>query len=146
MKRALLALSLTVALTGCAIDETPAPSLTGPSELGLSVALTASPDTLLMNGTAQSTVSVVVRNNNGQLVPGQVFYVQTRVGSTVNGFGTLSASSITTDSQGRAAVLFTAPPPDAGNISTISVEFLPVGSTSAADNSARLVLIKMVRP
>jgi len=142
MKRALLALSLTVALTGCTVNETPAPSLTGPSELGLSVALTASPDTLLQNGTAQSTVSVVVRDSNGSLVPGQMFYVSTR-----SGLGILSANSVTTDNQGRAAVLFTAPPADAGNIPTdIWVDFLPSGNTSAANNTPRRVTIKLVKP
>jgi hypothetical protein len=142
MKRALLALSLTVALTGCAIDDTQAPSLTGPSELGLSVALTASPDTLLQNGAAQSTVAVVARDANGHLLPGLTFYVSTR-----SGIGTLSATTVTTDSQGRAAVLFTAPPADAGNIPTdIWVDFLPSGNTSASNNTPRRVIIKLVKP
>jgi len=142
MKRALLALSLTVALTGCSIDQTPAPSLTGPSELGLSVTLTASPDTLLQNGAATSTVAVVARDANGNLLPGLTFYVSTR-----SGLGTLSAPAVTTDSQGRAAVLFTAPPADAGNIPTdIWVDFLPSGSTSAANNTPRRVTIKLVKP
>jgi hypothetical protein len=142
MKRALLALSLTVALTGCAINETPAPSLTGPSELALSVSLTASPDTILQNGTAQSTVAVVVRDGGGHLLPGQTFYVSTR-----SGIGTLSAGSVTTDSQGRAAVLFTAPPADAAGIpADIWVDFLPVGISSAANNSPRRVTIRLVKP
>jgi len=141
MKRALLALSLTVALTGCSINETPAPSLTGPSELGLSVALTASPDTILQNGTAQSTVAVVVRDSNGNLLPGQMFYVTTR-----SGIGTLSASSVTTDSQGRAAVVFTAPADAAGVPADIWVDFLPVGTSSSTNNSPRRVTIKLVRP
>ena len=142
MKRALLALTLTVALTGCALDEQSAPSLTGPSELGLSVVVAASPDTILQNGTAQSTVSVVVRDSNSHLMPGQSFYVSTR-----SGIGTLSATSVTTDSQGRAAVLFTAPPADAAGIpADIWVDFLPVGTSSSANNTPRRVIIKLVKP
>jgi hypothetical protein len=90
-------------------------------------------------------VSLVARDSNGQALAGRQFYVQTFTGSSVN-VGTLSASSITTDSQGHAAVIFTAPDSAAGNISTITVGFLPVGNTSAANNSTRVILIKMVKP
>src|SRR6187455_670185 len=101
MKRALLALMLSVSITGCALDQQSTPNLTGPSELGLSVALTATPDSILQNGQAQSTVAIVARDSSGAGLAGRQFYVRSRVNNLLN-VGTLSATSVTTDSQGRA--------------------------------------------
>ena len=143
MKRALLALMLSAAMTGCALDQQSTPNLAGPSELGLSLAMTATPDTLLQNGQSQSTVAIVARDNNGAPLAGRQFYVRSRVNNTI--VGTLSAPSVTTDSQGRAAVVYTAPDLSAGtNFNYVIIEFLPVG-TNADNNTDRFLTIRMIR-
>jgi hypothetical protein len=144
MKRVLLALMLSTAITGCALDQQSAPNLAGPSELGLSLAMTATPDSLLQNGQAQSTVSIVARDSAGNPLAGRQFYVRSRVNNTIN-IGTLSAPSVTTDSQGRASVIYTAPDLSAGtNFNYVMIEFLPVG-TNADNNSDRFLTIRMIR-
>ncbi len=146
MKRTLRPLFLLAVLTatGCTLDQPAVPALTGPSGLGLSVTLTATPDVLLQDGTEQSVVVMVARDASGQLAAGQSFYVQTRGGGTPN-VGTLSVTSVTTNSQGGASVVFTAPTADAGVFSTVTVEFIAVGTTGGIPQ-ARSVSIRMVRP
>ena len=143
MKRALLALMLSASITGCALDQQSTPNLTGPSELGLSLAMTATPDSLLMNGQSQSTVAIVARDSSGNPAAGRQFYVRSRVNNTV-GVGTLSAPSVTTDGQGKASVIYTAPDLGAGNFNYVMIEFLPVDS-NADNNSDRFLTIRMIR-
>ena len=144
MKRALLALMLSASITGCTLDQQATPNLTGPSELALSLAMTATPDTLLQDGLAQSTVSVVARDSTGSPLVGRQFYVRSRVNNLLN-VGTLSAPSVTTDSQGKASVIYTAPDLGAGtNFNYVMIEFLPVG-TNADNNSDRFLTIRMIR-
>lgn len=143
MKRALVALTLSVMMAGCGLDEQTVPSLTGPSELGLSLSLTASPDAVLQDGSAQSVIEIVARDPSGQPVPGKSFLVQSRAGSTLK-VGTLSATSVTTNSQGRGSVVFTAPALDAGNFSFVTIEFVLIG-TNADFDVFQSVSVRMVR-
>ena len=55
-RRAWMGLGLVAVMTatGCTVKETNAPAVTGPSELGLSVKVTATPDVLTMDGQSQS--------------------------------------------------------------------------------------------
>jgi len=55
-----------MAIAGCALDKQGAPSLTGPSELALSLTTTATPDVITQDGTSQSTIQIVARGPNGQ--------------------------------------------------------------------------------
>src|SRR5687768_7443543 len=50
----------------CGIDKATAPALTGPSEFGLSVTMSANPDHLPRDGASQSTVTLTVRDENGR--------------------------------------------------------------------------------
>ena len=52
--------------TGCTIADTRAPSVTGPSELGVAIALQATPDVLVLDGISEATVAILVRDANGQ--------------------------------------------------------------------------------
>ena len=66
MKLRLLTTAIAVAgLAGCNLSDQSAPGLTGPSTLGRSVVLTASPDRILYDGSAQATVTATVRNAAG---------------------------------------------------------------------------------
>jgi len=71
MARALrfLALVAAVALgaSACTVKKTEAPALTGPSELGLSLTVSATPDILTQDGSSQATVTVVARDSAGSV-------------------------------------------------------------------------------
>jgi hypothetical protein len=62
--RTFAALMAVAAAAGCTVSETNPPALAGPSELGLSLTLTATPDVLTQDGSAQAKV-VIGRDQNG---------------------------------------------------------------------------------
>jgi hypothetical protein len=115
MQRRLWLLALTVALCGCdKLDNVSVPGLVGPSDAGLSLQITASPDILNADGISQSVVKLVVRDQNGALAPGKVMFF-----SLLQGDGFLIAGSVlvgplqtgvsvTTDSNGVAQVVYNA--------------------------------------
>jgi len=112
-----LAVSLALLGTACTVHSTDMPGLTGPSELALSFALAAQPDTITQNGTSQSVITLTARDPNGKPVPSKVFRLDMLVGrsSPVEGasaqnYGTLSARTVVTSSEGTAVVVYTAPP------------------------------------
>src|SRR5688500_3646991 len=94
---------------GCTLGNPEAPTPTGPSTYALSLTLTTSPDILPEDGSSQSVIKVVARDENGQTVRN----VQLRLDVMENGqiveFGTLSARNVTTNAAGEATVVFTAP-------------------------------------
>jgi hypothetical protein len=112
MARALrfLALVAAVALTSaCTVKKTEAPALTGPSELGLSLAVSATPDILTQDGSSQATVTVVARDSAAQPVKNLTCRVDIWLENQVADYGTLSSKTVTTGSDGRASVVYTAP-------------------------------------
>lgn len=119
--RTLAVALIAIAGAACGIDKQSAPSLIGPSEFALSVAITASPDQLPRDGSSQSVVTVLVRDEKSQPVAGQRLGIGTNV-------GTVSQREVVTDSTGRATFSFTAPPanlPVAGNVAI--VQLTPIG-------------------
>jgi hypothetical protein len=60
---------------GCGLDETKVPPLFGPSELGLSLQMGASPDVLNADGVSQSVVSITARDENGRPAANRLIYV-----------------------------------------------------------------------
>lgn len=60
---------------GCGLDETKVPPLFGPSELGLSLQMSASPDVINADGVSQSVVSITARDENGKPAPNRLIYV-----------------------------------------------------------------------
>jgi PKD repeat protein len=121
-------------LTACGIEEQEAPSLIGPSGLAQTVALSASPDRLPRDGSSQTVVTLMVRNDVGQPVSGQ----RVTLGSSA---GTLSQSEVVTASDGRATFTLTAPPAGStGN--TVDVFVTPVGG-NAADAVTRTLSIAL---
>lgn len=60
---------------GCGLDETKVPPLFGPSELGLSLQMSASPDVINADGVSQSVVSITARDENGRPAPNRLIYV-----------------------------------------------------------------------
>ena len=87
-----------------------APPLTGPSEFGQSITITVSPDVLPQDGASQSFVTVTARDANAQPIRNLTMRTETRVGGTPVDFGMLSARSVVTGSDGKATLVYTAPP------------------------------------
>ena len=98
----------------CTVHQTTAPALAGPSELAQSVSVTVSPDTLTLGSSATSsgqsaTVTVRVRDQNGNPVAGKSVRLDEAVGQFVSNCGTLSQHNLQTGSEGTATTVFTAP-------------------------------------
>src|SRR3954470_8023960 len=138
-----------LAVASCTVSKTPTPSLTGPSELSLSLAMTATPDLITANGSEKSTIRVMARDANGQPQRDVELRVDTVTPSDVIvEVGQLSQRSIKTDSNGEASVTFTAPMAAIGGIDNnppVVVRLLPV-STNAGSHIARYVTIRLVPP
>jgi PKD repeat protein len=107
--RFLLGAILTAVAAGCTIDKTPIPDLTGPSELGLRIALSLSPDSILGDGGSQSVLTIEASDANGRPVRGLALRIEVSEGGVTYDYGTLSAKTVITADDGRARVIFTAP-------------------------------------
>jgi chitodextrinase len=144
----IVAILLAVALSGCTLKKQETPSLTGPSELGTSLALNASPDILTQDGASQSVVTVDARNSNGQPLRNLSVRAEIVSGGVAADFGTLSARNVVTDGSGRATVVYTAPqaPPVAvDNFTIVSIVFTPIG-TDFGNSNSKAVDIRLVPP
>jgi PKD repeat protein len=122
---AILALAASVWATGCALDDVDAPGLTGPSEFGLSVAATATPDRLVRDGVSQSVVTLTVRDDRNRPIAGQRLTLGVTPASA-----TLSVAEVVTDANGQATFNVTAPPASAIAGGTVMVLATPVGNQS----------------
>jgi hypothetical protein len=100
---------LAAVLSACTMKKQEAPDFTGPSEFGTSIVISISPDVLPQDGASQSVVTVTARGPNGQPVANLPLRAEIRVNGTPMDFGSLSARSIVTGSDGRATFVYTAP-------------------------------------
>lgn len=135
--------------TACTLKKQDTPALTGPSELGTSITMTVSPDVLAQDGASQSLVTIMARDANGQPVRNLSMRVQIVFEGTPVDFGSLSARNVVTDANGRATVVYTAPP-SAGSVgvdnnTTVQISVTPQG-TDAANAVPRTVSIRLVPP
>lgn len=124
-------------IAGCGLSGPGVDPLTGPSapsEFGLSVTLSASPDQLPRDGTSRSTITVTVRDAQSRPVSNQRLSVSTSAGA-------VSESTITTNSEGQAAFSFIAPDAASGNNEAV-VRVLPIGvdSQSAVARTVTILL------
>ena len=122
-----------VTLAGCQKDASP-DAFIGPSELALSLALSASPDVLPLDGASQSLVSILVRDGSGQVVANVTLRLQISIGGVLQDLGLLSARTLVTGQDGRAVATYTAPLAVSGVDSGAQVEILvtPVGDNYAS--------------
>jgi hypothetical protein len=113
---------------GCGLDETKVPPLFGPSELGLSLQMGASPDVINADGVSQSVVSITARDNNGKPVANQLIYVSGQGDGALIAGGVLvgplqSGFTVQTGNNGVAQVVY-----QAGlNVTQIIVQARPYG-------------------
>ena len=103
---------IALASAACTVTKQDVPGLVGPSGLGVQLRVSATPDSLLLDGGSQSSILVEVLDANGAGKPGVAIRLDIAVGSplTAQDCGTLSARNIVTGSDGKARAVFTAPP------------------------------------
>ncbi len=137
VRKAAVVLAAGLLAAGCTLQDGAAPLVTGPSEFGLSVTMTASPDQLPRDGASQSTVTVMVRDDASRPVGGRRLIASTSA-------GTLSVAEVTTSSDGRATFAFTAPAPGTvGDAALVSV--IPVGD-NGGNSMPRTLTINFTGP
>jgi PKD repeat protein len=143
--RSSLIVAAALLVTGCTTKKTEAPDLSGPSELATSITLTASPDILNQDGRSTSAITILARDGNGQALRGLSLRADIEVNSVVTDFGQLSAKSVATGADGRASVVYTAPPSvDSVDHSTyVTIAVTPLSGDSHGD-FPRTVQIRLV--
>lgn len=146
-KRILTALAV-MAVAGCSLDKQAAPPLTGPSELGLSLAVTATPDIVTQDGASQATIQVIARDASSQPVSGLTLRADMVVNGQLADYGTLSSKVVSTNADGRATMIYSAPAaptPVEPDETLVIIEVRPVG-TNYAGSAPREVQLKLIRP
>jgi len=150
------ALAALVTAPGCTLKEDQsAPTLLGPSELGLSLTTTATPDLLVRDGASQAVVTVLARDvaqpkPNQDLRADIVCLDLSDPAAPVRrqlDYGSLSARTLRTGSDGKATTVYTAPPDDSAlnaycDNTRVWVIITPVG-TNAANQFEREVEIRL---
>jgi PKD repeat protein len=109
IRRAAIALVLLTA-AGCTVKSTDAPPLSGPSGLALSLRVNAIPDSINQDGGSQSSVKITAIGPDGKAVGNLPLRLDMAVDGVSQDYGTLSARSVVTGSDGIASVVYTAPP------------------------------------
>lgn len=145
-------LAAVLAGAACSVEPVTAPSPTGPSELGLSLELSATPDVISQDGVSTSRLNIMARGPNSQPVGGVPMRVDMMVptdnGLVVADYGTLSDRWPTTGGDGKASVVYRAPPQPAPTVTsdtTITLRVTPIGGNYAG-SVPRVVEVRLVRP
>lgn len=132
-----------LATASCTMKSQEAPPLTGPSGFGTSLDVSVTPDVLALDGASRSVVTVMARNAAGQPLPNLSMRADVYVGGHPVDFGSLSAKSIVSGTDGRATVVYTAPASNAGVESVIDITVTPIGNNAGSHMpiSARIRLV-----
>ena len=129
----------------CTMSDSKAPPLAGPSEMSLSLAITANPDVLSLDGSSQTLITVEARDANAQPAPNVPLRVEILADGQSIDFGTISARTLVTGSNGRATFTYTAPAFLAGTIPNVQLSVTPTGS-DASTHIRRVVSLRLVIP
>src|SRR4051812_24025875 len=133
----------------CTTSQQTEPPLAGPSEFALSLRVTATPDSVSQDGASQSSIVVNAFDPNGKGISGLALRMDMAVNGVVQDYGTLSARTIVTGTDGRASTVYTAPvPPPAaagGSPTVVTIVATPTGSNFATVNP-QIASIRLVPP
>lgn len=152
MRRALPIVCLTtlavagLVLAACTMKKQEAPPLTGPSEFGTSITIQAAPDVITQDGASQSLITITARDASGQPLRNVTLRVETFVNGTRVDFGTLSARTVVTGSDGRATLTYTAPAGVAGGVderTVVDIVATPLG-TDVNNAVPRIASVRLV--
>jgi PKD repeat protein len=132
-------------LAACTVKHTDVPPLAGPSELALGVTLQAVPDSILQDGGSQSSIMVEVHGPNNTPVRALPLRAEIRVDGIVQDFGSLSSKTMVTGDDGRARLIYTAPPPSTVSQqgSSVTIAVVPIGGDYRGE-TFRTVDIRLV--
>jgi PKD repeat protein len=132
----------------CSVESTPPAQPAGPSELGLSLQLTATPDVIRQDGVAQSTIQMWARDPRALPVAGVTVRLDIMANGQTVDFGVLSSRTMTTGTDGRASVTYLSPgppPPTASSDVFLEILATPIG-TNYANTLPRSVELRLARP
>lgn len=137
---------IVLALSACTVKKADNPPSSGPSELALSLLVSATPDRLPQDGASQSQIAILARDGASQPVPNLSMRAEIVVGNAQQDFGKLSARTLVTGGDGRATVTYTAPDPVFGTVGgLVTIQIWPIG-TDANAALPRTVGIQLVAP
>jgi len=115
----LLLLAGSLAFSGCKADPVEIPNLRGPSELALSIMMTANPDFVVADGFQTSAVGLNVRDRDGRAVPNLPLII------LLAGAGSIDRNFVVTDGKGMASVTYTSTAGSGGQATRVIAR--PVG-------------------
>ena len=141
--RNLFVLMSAFVVAGCTLANVDPPPLAGPSEMSLSIHMTANPDVLTLGGSSQTLVTVEARDVNGQPAANVPLRVEILADGQVVDFGAVSTRSLVTGSNGRAVFTYTSPAFAGGPIPSVQLAVTPLG-TDASTHIRRVVSVKLV--
>lgn len=151
--RLAVAIAVLAAAAGCTMTDQSLPGFVGPSELGLSLTITVTPDVLRWDGASRALVVIQARNGSGQPVANIAALVEVLAVDPTNpalrvpyDLGAISARSIVTGGDGRATVTYTAPllTQNYGEV-PIWIRVTPAEG-NAANQQGREVMIRLLPP
>jgi PKD repeat protein len=116
-----------------------APDFGGPSEFGKSINISVTPDAIVQDGASQSVVTVTARGANSEPLSNQALRAEIRVDNIPTDFGTLSARNLVTNADGRATLVYTAPPTPPGGSSVDPQTIVQIGVTAVTTDAANAV-------
>jgi PKD repeat protein len=146
--RMALSIGLAAFGTACNITSPDTPSVSGPSEFGTSITLSASPEVLAQDGASQAVITVFARDAASRPIKGLAIRWNASASTTRVLPLNLSAPTSVTDADGRAAVVLTAPvtPTEAPVLPDfITVSATPV-SGSVDEVQSRTVRVQLQPP
>lgn len=135
------------AAAGCTTQDTEPPALSGPSEFGQSISVTATPDRISQDGVSQVRAEATIRGPQGQ--PSQGVAVQWTVDASTGVLVEPSLQQSVTDAQGRTAIAVTAPPPPVFVPATparLTITAKVVGTDEASTMNTKSVVVQLVPP
>jgi PKD repeat protein len=152
MKHSILARSVAIVtiawLAGCTMKKQETPDLAGPSEFATSIVVSVTPDVIQQDGASQSVVTVTARGANAQPLVSVPLRAEIRVNGTPTDFGSLSARNIVTGSDGRATLVFTAPPASPAAVAVDTFTVVDIGVTPLGNDfgnsTTRFASIRLV--
>lgn len=124
-----------LAMGSCRQDSAPREVLSGPSELALSLHMTANPDLVVTNGTA--SIGVSVRDTAGRPVANQAVFFTMNAGP-----GRLDRSVVVTDANGGCSVTYIAD----GGPGVADIMSRPIGLDFSGTDVFRHVTVEVEAP
>ena len=140
-----VAVAAALLVSACTTKGVDIPPLSGPSELSTAITITVAPDVVTQDGVSQSLITITARDANGQPLRNASLRADISVSGVGVDFGKLSARSVVTDANGRATLVYTAPPAPGGPVPPTDVDIIVTPTESDFANAApRRVTIHVV--